>query len=268
MIGKVPDPAVFCDRIFRRFSRKADAPRGRKLIGVFVLRERGFEDNRMPFSHDQVTAFYHELYRELEKRGYESRFMTSGHFADEATLEKLVLQYGVPRKKSVMCMLSPEQLFSEISDCDGVISCRLHPSIIAYSCRIPSVGLQWNSKVPGFYDSMGYSDRVVPVREMKAGHVVDVLEAAMKEGVVRDEAYMYSLYEKLFEGIRDSLYPEKSGLKPYSMEELLQRLTPYKGTKDAEKTLKLERKFKRIYDKYNELQGKLGEKPYGKDQTD
>jgi len=43
---------------------------------------------------------------------------------------------------------------------------------------------------------------------------------------------------------------------------------PYRGTKDAEMKLKLERKFKRIYDKYNDLQRKLGEKPDGKDQTD
>ena len=259
VIDRVPDPAVFCDRIFRRFSMKSSSQREKKRIGVFVLRERGFEDNRMPFTQDQVTELYFGIYQELEQRGYEARFMTSGHFADEATLEKLVTQYGIPRKSCVMCMLTPEQLFSEVSACDGVISCRLHPSIISYSCRIPSVGLQWNDKVTGFYNSVGYSDRMIPVQELTSGHVVDALEEAMKNGVVRDEVYMYRLYTNLFEEIRDSLYPEKKAQKPYAMEELVQRLTPYKGTKDAEKKLKLERKFKRIYEKYNETHMKLRE---------
>ncbi len=268
MIDKVPDPAVFCDRIFRKFSRRQSAGRGRKRIGVFVLRERGFEDNRMPFAHEKVVELYRDLYAELEERGYECRYMTSGHFADEATLQKLITECGIPKKKCVPNMLSPEQMFSEISACDGVISCRLHPSIVAYSCQIPSVGLQWNNKVPGFYDSMGYSDRVVGCADLTAKHVADVLEDAIRGGVVKDTEYMYRLYTNLFEGIRDSLCPVKAGARPYTMEELTQRLAPYRGTKDAEMKLKLERKFKRIYDKYNDLQRKLGEKPDGKDQTD
>ena len=134
--------------------------------------------------------------------------------------------------------------------------------------EIPSVGLQWNNKVPGFYDSMGYSDRVVGCADLTAKHVADVLEDAIRGGVVKDTEYMYRLYTNLFEGIRDSLCPDKAGARPYTMEELTQRLAPYRGTKDAEMKLKLERKFKRIYDKYNDLQRKLGEKPDGKDQTD
>ena len=268
VIGKVPDPAVFCDRVFRRFSAHTDTARKKKKIGVFVLRSRGFEDNRMPFSHESAVEFYRQLYLELENRGYDSCFLTSGHFADEATLEKLVSDCGVPRQKCVMTMLSPEQMFSEISACDGIISCRLHPSIVAYACGIPSIGIEWNKKVSGFYDSIGYSERVIPVQDLTAEHTVHLLETAMEKGVSKDTEYMYRLYKNLFEGIRDVFCPGRTDLTPYTMEELTGHIAPFKGTKDAEKKLKLDRKFKRIYVKYNDLQEKLGEKPNGKDQTD
>lgn len=82
-------------------------------------------------------------------------------------------------------MNTPEYLISKIADCDGVISCRLHPSIISFSLDVPSVGIMWNAKVKGFYDSIGYGNRVFDVIQEKPEELVDRLELAMKEGIKR-----------------------------------------------------------------------------------
>lgn len=255
VIDKVSDPAVFTSEIFRNYvSENKDGEK--KKIGIFILRANGFKDNKVDFSRDDAAQLWKSLIQELESRGYDYELLTSGHFGDEAFMDYLIRYCNIKSKKCVFNINSPERLVNKISSYDAVISTRLHPSIISFSLNVPAVGIVWNSKVKHFYNSIGYKDRVLDVKDITAGKIIEKVEKAIAEGVNKDKDYLMTVYNSLFYGIENILKICESNLEPYSYEKLIANLVPYPGTTEKEQEEKLRRKFRRTYGKYNELFGK------------
>lgn len=249
VIGKVADPAVFTSTIFAPYKQEKPADE-KKKIGIFVLRQGGFTDNKVDFSKDEATALWLDLVRQLKAKGYDYELLTSGHFADEAFLDHLIRHHGLPENKCVFNINSPEDLIGKISSFDAVVSCRLHPSIISFALDVPSVGIVWNQKVTGFYDSIGCRDRVFETEGITAEKIVAKLEQIIQDGVNKDPEFLMSVYNTLFYGIRDALELSDQ-TEPYDYEELLLQLPPYAGTSVKEQQEKLQRKFRRAYGAYN-----------------
>lgn len=249
-IGKVADPAVFTAEIFREHT--AQVEKKPKTVGIFVLRANGFKDNGVNFSKEDAAQLWLDLIAELQSRGYDYELLTSGHFGDEAFLDYMIREKHVPGSKCVFNMNSPEALVKQIAGYEGVVSTRLHPNIISYSLKVPTVGVIWNTKVSRFYDSVGYPNRYLHVEGISAGAIVDRLEAAMAEGVEHAPDYMLTVYQTMFEGLRACFCPESSA-QPYGFEQLCRELVPFEGTSAREQQLKIERKFRRTYSKYNDL---------------
>lgn len=257
VIGKVADPAVFSGKVFENYKLPKNA-NGQKKIGLFVLRANGFKDNKYNFNRNQAAQLWRDLVVELENRGYDYELITSGHFGDEAFIHYLIQNYGIDANKCVFNINLPETLLARLSAYDGVISCRLHPSIISFSLEIPSIGLEWNNKVGKFYENIGYPERVVQVADLNAPHLVDKLEQAMEEGVLKDKDYLLTVYTTLFNGIKHVFRPEDDTI-PYTYDELMENLPPFAGTSENEADEKLKRKFRRTYLKYNDLSLKASE---------
>ena len=255
-IGKVADPAVFTSQIFR--THTAQVEKKPKTVGIFVLRANGFKDNGGDFSKEDAAQLWLDLIAELQARGYDYELLTSGHFGDEAFLDYMIREKRVPSSKCVFNMNSPEALVKKVAGYEGVVSTRLHPNIIAYSLKVPTVGVIWNTKVSRFYDSVGYPNRYLHVEGISAAAIVDRLEAAMVEGVEHTPDYMITVYQTLLEGLRASFCPENPA-QPYGFEQLCRELVPFEGTSAREQQLKLERKFRRSYSKYNDLWDKYRE---------
>lgn len=269
-IGLVSDPAVFSATVFQPYMRKdtkivtkkkfgiipvkieqpVKKPE-KKKIGIFVLRANGFTDNKVDFTREDAAQLWTDLIAELKARGYSYELITSGHFGDEAFLDYLIRYYNIPQSKCVFNMNMPETLMKKMSEYDGVISCRLHPSIISFSMNIPAVSLVWNTKVTGFYNGIGYPDRAIYREDFTAPAIVDRLELAMSQGIDKDENYLISVYQALFNGIRNVLFPEKREVEAYSYDALIQAIPVYKGTSKDEQGRKLSRKFRRVYDLCN-----------------
>ncbi len=252
-IGKVADPAVFSSEIFSKF--KSKKKEGRKKIGVFVIRANAFKDNGINFSSKKAAKLWQNIADELNARGYEHEFLTSGHFGDEAYMDRLIRDYGFPEGECCFGVNTPEDLLRKISSYDGIISCRLHPSIISYSCEVPAVSLVWNPKVTGFYDSIGYPGRAISALGVTASDVVSRLDKAMQDGVDRKPEYRMTIYNSLFEGLARCFGIE--GAVPYTYDELQTEMVRFQGTSDKEKSAKLKRKFRRTYGKYNDVSDKL-----------
>lgn len=267
-IGLVSDPAVFSANVFDRYIhgrvlikkrfkifrvKVTEPPKkpGVKKIGIFVLRANGFKDNHVDFTKEQAAELWVDVIRLLTERGYDYELLTSGHFGDEAFLDYMIRNYKIPVSKCVFNINVPETLFRQMAKYDGVISCRLHPSIISFSMNIPAVSLIWNTKVTGFYKGIGYPQRAIERSQFDAECIVNALEQAMTEGIVKDEEYLMSVYNSLFYGIRNILCPEKSEVQPYSYEQLIAAIPPYQGTSEKEKQEKLQRKFRRTYELCN-----------------
>ena len=140
-----------------------------------------------------------------------------------------------------------------IAGYDAIISCRLHPSIIAFSMGIPSISLVWSPKVRGFYESIGYPERTVDIDSISAEKILSTLQDAIEKGVQHDKEYLMSVYRNIYYGLRDSFNIDDTGKEPFGYEELLENLPPFTGTPEKEKRIKLERKFRRTYKTYNTL---------------
>ena len=253
-IMKVADPAVFTKPIFSRFLER---PAKRK-IGVFVMRRAGFTDNKINFSAEEQAALWKSTVELLEKKGYDYELITNGHFSDEAFMDYMIREHNIPLENCVFNMNTPEFLVNKISSYDAVISCRLHPSIISYALKVPSIGITWNQKVPLFYESIGYSNRALERKDFEADKIILRLEEAMEEGVKQDGEYLMTVYNTLFYGIKNAIPPlEKKSAKPYNFAMLQRKIPLYPGSDEEEKARKLTRKARRTYDNYNELIEKI-----------
>ena len=245
VIDKVADPVVFAKSIFRK--KFEDAGGGKQKIGIFVIRGAAFKDNKMKFTQDEAVALYRDLARELEEKGYDYEYITTGSHADEAFLARLTLDYGLPRDKCVLNVNSPEELVNKINSYSGVIACRLHANITCYALNIPAVGLVWNNKVSQFYESIGYPERFVKAESMTPKNIVEKLEAAMKIGVRHDEDFFMTVYNRLFTAVKDLLCPNTSA-SPFTYNELLEKLAPYN---DGNLSERVHYKFSRTYKSLN-----------------
>ena len=224
-------------------------------IGLVVTRAGIFADNRIDFSEDDQRRFWLETIALLEEKGYDYRLFTTGHFSDEVFLDTLIKTSGLPAKKAAVTVNSPDELIRELRGCSGVIAYRLHASITSFALGVPSIGLSWNFKVPYFYESVGYGDRALSPEEWQAEKVVPAIERAMKDGIVKDEEFLKSVYNTLFTGIRDVLAPGNPAT-PYEFSELREGMprqlaTGPKGYRD-----KVNRKLRRTYENYQKLYDK------------
>lgn len=249
-IAKVSDPAVFSKEVFKNqlTMKKASA---KKKIGLFIMRANAFVDNEIDFTREDSAKFWKGLILELKSRGYDYELLTSGHFGDEAFIDYLIRNHNISVKKCVFNMNTPDKLIQKISSYDAVVSCRLHPSIISFALDIPSIGIVWNTKVKGFYDSIHYEDRVFEAKELTPQKMTDKIEKIISEGVSKNEEYLMSVYNSLFYGIKDQLCPEAE-VEPYTYAELKEKIPAFEKTSKAELEEKLERKFRRTYNTYNE----------------
>lgn len=254
LLDKVADPAVFVEQVFKK-QISSSVKKGKKKIGVFVLRAGGFVDNNINFDSEDAVALWKGLIAEIESKGYDYELLTSGHFSDEAFLDYLIRKHGIDEKKCVFNMNLPETLVQKIACYDAIISCRLHPSIIAFSLGIPAVGIVWNSKVKYFYDNIGYGERAILMNNISPEQLIKKIEEVMKQGVEKDEEYLMSVYRTLFHGVYHAL-KVKNDVMPYTYTELLENLPVFEGTSKKEEQEKLRRKFRRIYDSYNTLREK------------
>lgn len=250
VIARVADPAVFAAPVFRNYAvEKVEG--AQKKIGIFVFRANGFKDNKINFTRDDAVKMWKDIIAELERKGYDYSLLTSGHFGDEAFLDYLIREHGIQESKCIFNVNSPERLIGLISSFDGIVSCRLHPSIISFSLKVPSVGLIWNSKVTHFYDCIGYSDRRLEVVGLEANDIVAKLEDAMEKGVDHNKDYLMTVYDYLFRGIQTSLGLTEEGAEPYDYDALVENIPSFKGTSKNEQGLKLRRKFRRAYETLN-----------------
>lgn len=69
----------------------------------------------------------------------------------------------------------------------------------------------------------------------------------------KDEGYITSIYNYLFNTMKKILVSEDSGIEPYSYGELMEQMPVFGGTSAHEMEEKLKKKFRRAYGAYNDL---------------
>ena len=89
---------------------------------------------------------------------------------------------GAERRKKIRQPFNARELVSQIRRMSGMIACRMHSNIIAYSLGIPSIGLVWNEKMTFWGTKCGYPERYIPYTKLEARTVVEALVSALQEG--------------------------------------------------------------------------------------
>jgi polysaccharide pyruvyl transferase WcaK-like protein len=161
-------------------------------------------------------GFYHELALAITSRGHKVTLFCNGAVEDQAALERVIADPGmaamvlagtvsiadVPRR--------PADLARLIGGFQGVVAHRLHACILAWSYRVPVVGLGWDRKVESFFASVG-ADRAFAGGGADAAEIADRLQAALAAGV--DPARHAKVLEETRAGIAAALQSARRRVK-------------------------------------------------------
>lgn len=176
-IKEVYDPAIWSKNTYR-IHRRNKIKEG--FIGLGIARDSLFSDYGIPeVDREYLLNLWKKIISILELKGYKWKLFTNGLDQDERFAEQVLKEIGHGEKLEQA--INSNNLVHEIAQMDGMIACRMHSNIIAYSLGIPSVGLVWNDKMGFWSKKCNCEERYIAYPELKAEEIVNALENAMRE---------------------------------------------------------------------------------------
>ncbi|MBQ6150485.1 MAG: LicD family protein [Mogibacterium sp.] len=173
----------------------------RKKIGIGLIRGNSLTEYGANFHESDWVKLFSKIARTLEKRGYEYEFFTNGLQSDIEMGRKVIEKMGISGDAMLMRPTDDYELYSTINRYAGIITCRMHSCIAAFTLKVPSVVLSWNDKVDELMKNIGYPDRVITKDAFKADYIVDCMEKAIAEGVEDDK--LEAMKAKARESVQD-----------------------------------------------------------------
>lgn len=176
-VSSVMDPAIGCPKTYNVKPKKTRS----RVIGLGVARAELFADyGTAGIDRSFLLEFWKGVTTELEARGRRWCIFTNGASNDEAFAEEVLAYIGHGNKCAMPA--EAEQLVKTLRSFSAVLACRMHSNIIAYSFRVPSVGLIWNDKLAFWGKKIGYPERFLTPEQLSPKTAVDALLRAEKEG--------------------------------------------------------------------------------------
>ena len=223
-IVQVCDPAVWSKYVYHSHLQKISRPDGKRVVGINVVRGGLFSDNDKSWKLGDEMNYMNEMKRILEEQGVDYAFYTNGSFLDNNSLLFFAKEYEIPPDRIVIPQ-STRELVETIYGFTSVAAIRMHSSIISYALDVPSVNLVWNDKIPHFYDNIGYSDRAVGLDKWNAAYVTDRLARIENDpSYVPDKDYLMTLYDFLFDVMREYLGIGKTAVEKYGFDRVCREL--------------------------------------------
>jgi polysaccharide pyruvyl transferase WcaK-like protein len=174
------------------------------LIGIGLIRGNASLSYTEGFGEEDWIDLFSNIASELQKRGYKFEFFTNGMSSDYELGRKVIKRLGIGMESLVERPTEASVLLKTISEYSGIITCRMHSSIAAFSMGIPSVILSWNKKVDRYMDIVGYPERAISQSKFKAELIVDQMEKALIDGI--DQSKRLSMKGKARESVKDYIY--------------------------------------------------------------
>ena len=173
----------------------------RKKIGIGLVRGNSLLGYGTNFNSACWVTLFTNIANLLEQRGYEYEFFTNGLYGDSVLGRKILDNMGLPDEKLVEAPEDENVLYDTINGYAGIITCRMHSSIAAFTLKVPSVILSWNDKVEKLMEIVGYPERAIKYEQFDAEYIVDMFEKALKEGV--DDGKLEAMKAKAKESVDD-----------------------------------------------------------------
>lgn len=103
--------------------------------------------------------FWGKVLKKLINDNTEFVLFTNGSYKDYCFAKYLLSIFNLDTKKYLLSRpVTSEELVSQISSFDKILSMRLHSMIVAYSFDIPSIAICWDNKVKSFFSEIGLSN--------------------------------------------------------------------------------------------------------------
>ena len=101
------------------------------------------------------------------------------HEGDDRIGEEILARMARPRGKILRISSAP--LYKAVAgQLNAMLGGRMHPTILAAAAGTPVVGLAYNQKFRGFFELLGYPERVLDVTSFVDGALVDRLETLLE----------------------------------------------------------------------------------------
>ncbi|MGZ8245563.1 polysaccharide pyruvyl transferase family protein [Methylomagnum sp.] len=138
------------------------------------------------FNAEFLTRLWTDTALALIDQGHDVCLFTNGAPEDQSLAEKVLA--AIPenyRKRIALCPRpdTPELLVRMIAGFKAIIAQRLHAHVIAYSLKVPSVGLIWGSKVEEFGELTERRQFFMEPHGITASDLSDKVRDAINQGV-------------------------------------------------------------------------------------
>lgn len=174
----VSDPALYAGSVYG--VRKDPAS---KTVGLGIMYA-----STMPVNGSY--RFWRRMIRELEKQQIPWKIFTNGCAEDMAFARHILASLPELTGPEARYLCPPPtgsgELVKLIASFESIISYRLHSHIIACSLDIPTVAIQWDSKLPFFFSKIGCPERCLTTQATPQ-LVLERLQQARVAGYHRDE---------------------------------------------------------------------------------
>lgn len=192
---QIADPAVWTKYVYGMTDTVPDG-----TLGVNVVRGGLFVANKRDWGLAAEMEYLAELSAHAEAAGMSAHFYTNGSLDDNNSL-RFFAQENAIQPHRVILPQTTREVVDAIASRSAIASIRMHSSIIAYSFGIPTVALEWNDKLPHFYEAIGHPERVIPFGEWSGERSFEALRAA---GVAPEDnpgyqSYLMSTYAYIHE---------------------------------------------------------------------
>lgn len=196
-VTQVADPAVWTKYVYGMTDIVPDG-----TLGINVVRGGLFAANDRQWGLTSEMAYLAGLRDLAADAGITTQLYTNGSLDDNNTLRYFAQERGVP-VGDVILPQTTREVVEAIASRSMIASIRMHSSIIAYSFGIPTVALQWNDKLPHFYDAIGHPERLIPFGEWTAERTFDALRTAGVAAQTGEHyrSYLMSTYDVIHQSV-------------------------------------------------------------------
>lgn len=191
--NRVWDPGILSDKVYGAPNK---APSEKRVIGIGVTQPATLNlhaDNKSKrMKQSDWIKFYQRVISDLRAQGFVVELFTNGAQNDQIFAGQILNAWmrdngETDEVRVTDAPTTPKELAHLIAGYDAIIAHRLHANIIAFSYRVPHVGLGWDSKMDGFFQAIKRSEYLVPSPTFAcAEKVVTCLTAALDNPIDED----------------------------------------------------------------------------------
>ncbi len=163
------DPAMLAIRAYASANNDPAPRRNRPLIGVNVTHPATLIAKADIGGAEQIAPnidYYQHCVDAISAKDCDVLLFTNGAPDDEAYLRRcfpptFVGKFADNQVRIAASGKTPAALVATIRNCDAIVSHGLNACVIAYSCKIPHVGLTLNTELDAFFDMVERRDFVL-----------------------------------------------------------------------------------------------------------